>query len=183
MLAACQPRPVLHEVGGQTFGAAWSVRWVGALGSREVEMAATAHSHVMPNLFRGVVNVRNGVKGGDQLFGEVFQAHPPRAAPGGEIDEAPIVGWMQRPFIEIRAVGELNEQAGGALLRMDLCRASAVRHKHEPPHRIIIGGQVIKRVVMNACRRRDLPHGHARLRIALDTGLRRQRATLAATCR
>jgi len=41
MLAACQPRPALQDVSGQTFGAAWSVRWVGALGSREVEMAAT----------------------------------------------------------------------------------------------------------------------------------------------
>ena len=60
-----------------------------------------------------------------------------------------IVRGLNRPFAEIRQIGQLDERASRAIFGKDLRQSGAVRNEDQLTHRIIIGRYKKERVMMN----------------------------------
>ncbi len=78
---------------------------------------------------------------------------------------------MHRPLVEIRAIGELKEIARLSDLDEDLGRPGAMRNQAEMPHRVIVGREIVKRMVMDGGVGGHLAHQGAGLRICKLAGL------------
>ena len=92
------------------------------------------------------------------FFNECVGAHTARSGSRSEIDIPAVVRRMDRPLGQVLSFGELEEGSLPSHLGEDFGPSGSVRHKEQEPHSVVIGGEVIKRVVMNRRKVGDLPN-------------------------
>ena len=96
---------------------------------------------------------------GQALLAEAaLRRHPPGTAAGREIDVPAVIRRMHAPFVEVIAIRELQEPARFTLFEKNLRPAGAMRHEHEPGHRVVVGRQIVERMMVDRGVGSHLPH-------------------------